>query len=85
MLLKYKDHLEANGVEVLGFTDHSIFHSIYFLRSPAATALELACPDPEEEAMLEKLDAGQMGHAGRMVEDQEGAQACGLAARERTQ
>ena len=29
-LIEFKEHLEANGVEVLGVTDHSIFHSIYF-------------------------------------------------------
>src|SRR5690606_23598116 len=27
-LLAYKEHLEANGIDVLGVTDHSIFHSI---------------------------------------------------------
>ena len=31
-LLQFKSHLEANGVDVLGVTDHSIFHSIYFFR-----------------------------------------------------
>lgn len=30
-LKEYKAHLEKNGVEVLGVTDHSVFHSIYFL------------------------------------------------------
>ena len=29
-LLEFKAHLEDNGVDVLGVTDHSIFHSIYF-------------------------------------------------------
>lgn len=28
-LLAYKAHLEAEGVEVLGVTDHGAFHSIY--------------------------------------------------------
>ena len=37
-------------------TDHGIFHSIYFF-DPNGHRLELACPDPEEEAMLKKLDA----------------------------
>ena len=55
-LLQFKDNLEANGIEVLGVTDHSIFHSIYFF-DPNGHRVELACPDPEEEAMLEKLDA----------------------------
>ncbi len=55
-LLAFKEHLEANGVEVLGVTDHSIFHSIYFF-DPSGHRLELAAPDPDEEAMLERLDA----------------------------
>ena len=55
-LMKFKDHLEENGVEVLGVTDHSIFHSIYFF-DPSGHRLELACPDPQEDAMLAKLDA----------------------------
>jgi lactoylglutathione lyase len=33
--------LEANGVEVLGITDHTIFQSIYF-RDPNGHRLELA-------------------------------------------
>jgi len=55
-LIEFKDHLEANGVDVLGVTDHSIFHSIYFF-DPNGHRIELACPDPEEDAMLKKLDA----------------------------
>ena len=55
-LLEFCDHLEANGVEVLGVTDHSIFHSIYFV-DPSGHRMELACPDPAEDAMLAKLDA----------------------------
>lgn len=54
-LIEFRDHLEANGVEVLGVTDHSIFHSIYFF-DPSGHRLELACPDPDEEAMLARLD-----------------------------
>ena len=54
-LISYKDHLEANGVDVLGVTDHGMFHSIYFF-DPSGHRIELACPDPEEEAMLEKAD-----------------------------
>ena len=54
-LIKFKDHLEANGVEVLGVTDHSIFHSIYFF-DPNGHRIELACPDPEEEALLKRMD-----------------------------
>ena len=55
-LIEFKEHLEANGVEVLGVTDHSIFHSIYFF-DPNGHRVELACPDPKEEALLAKLDA----------------------------
>ena len=50
-LLQFKDHLEANGIEVLGVTDHSI----YFF-DPNGHRIELACPDPEEDALLERLD-----------------------------
>ena len=55
-LLRFKDRLEANGVDVLGVTDHTLFHSIYFF-DPNGHRVELACPDPAEEAMLAKLDA----------------------------
>ncbi len=55
-LLEYRAHLEANGIDVLGVTDHSIFHSIYFF-DPNGHRVELACPDPDEDAMLIKLDA----------------------------
>ena len=55
-LLQFKAHLEANGVDVLGVTDHSIFHSIYFF-DPNGHRVELACPDPGEAEMLQKLDA----------------------------
>ena len=55
-LIEFKEHLEAEGVDVLGVTDHTIFHSIYFF-DPNGHRVELACPDPAEDAMLEKLDA----------------------------
>jgi catechol 2,3-dioxygenase-like lactoylglutathione lyase family enzyme len=54
-LLEFKEHLESNGVEVLGVTDHSLFHSIYFF-DPNGHRVELSCPDPREEDMLERLD-----------------------------
>ncbi|MEZ5811765.1 MAG: VOC family protein [Rhizobiaceae bacterium] len=54
-LIEYKEHLEKNGVEVLGVTDHSIFHSIYFF-DPSGHRIELACDDPEAEAMNKRLD-----------------------------
>jgi catechol 2,3-dioxygenase-like lactoylglutathione lyase family enzyme len=55
-LLAFKDRLEANGIEVLGVTDHAIFHSIYFF-DPNGHRLELSCPDPEEDEKLGRLDA----------------------------
>ena len=55
-LLAYRQRLEANGVEVLGVTDHSLFHSIYFF-DPNGHRVELACPDAEEEAKLARLEA----------------------------
>ena len=55
-LLEFKAHLESNGVEVLGVTDHGAFHSIYFF-DRNGHRLELACPDPDEAAMLAKLAA----------------------------
>jgi len=55
-LIAFKDHLQANGVEVLGVTDHSIFHSIYFF-DPNGHRIELACPDPRQDALMARLDA----------------------------
>ena len=55
-LIAYKDKLEQAGLPVLGVTDHSIFHSIYFF-DPNGHRIELACHDPAEEAMLARLDA----------------------------
>ena len=51
-----KAYEKANGVEVLGVTDHGMFHSIYFF-DPNGHRVELACPDPEEAAMIAKADA----------------------------
>ena len=55
-LLEFKEHLEKHGVDVLGITNHGMFHSIYFF-DPNGHRLELACPAPEEQRMLAKLDA----------------------------
>jgi len=44
-LMAYKEHLERNGVDVLGVTDHSVFHSIYFF-DPNGHRLELAISGP---------------------------------------
>lgn len=54
-LEQYKAHLEGNGVDVIGVTDHSVFHSIYFF-DPNGHRLELAAPDPQEQAKLSRLD-----------------------------
>jgi catechol 2,3-dioxygenase-like lactoylglutathione lyase family enzyme len=54
-LLEYREHLEANGVEVLGVTDHGAFHSIYFF-DPNGHRIELACPDPHEAEVLKRMD-----------------------------
>jgi catechol 2,3-dioxygenase-like lactoylglutathione lyase family enzyme len=55
-LLAFRDHLQAQGVDVLGVTDHGLFHSIYFF-DPNGHRVELACPDPQEQELLAKLDA----------------------------
>lgn len=54
-LLEFRDHLESQGVEVLGVTDHGVFHSIYFF-DPNGHRLELACPDEGEAQKLKRLD-----------------------------
>ncbi|NND00295.1 MAG: VOC family protein [Gammaproteobacteria bacterium] len=54
-LHEFKAHLENNGVEVLGVTNHSVFHSIYFF-DPNGHRLELAAPDAGEQAKLDKLN-----------------------------
>ena len=55
-LIKFKENLEANGVEVLGVTDHSLFHSIYFF-DPNGHRLELAADigTPEQMAQLHEV------------------------------
>jgi catechol 2,3-dioxygenase-like lactoylglutathione lyase family enzyme len=50
-LQKMKARLEANGVEVLGPTDHHIFHSIYFF-DPNGVRLELTAQLADEFQML---------------------------------
>ncbi|ENV33351.1 VOC family protein [Acinetobacter gerneri] len=45
-LLEAKAHLEDNGIEVLGVTNHGIFHSIYFF-DPNGHRLELTYDDPK--------------------------------------
>ena len=48
-----KERLEANGVEVLGITDHHIFHSIYFF-DPNGIRLELTAQLADEFQMLKE-------------------------------
>jgi catechol 2,3-dioxygenase-like lactoylglutathione lyase family enzyme len=50
----YKRHLKEKGIDVLGETNHSIFHSIYFF-DPNGHRVELACLDPEAEAKTERM------------------------------
>src|SRR3569623_1884244 len=54
-LLQTKRRREADGIEVLGPTDHTLFQSIYFF-DPNGHRLELACNTGTPE-MLQKLDA----------------------------
>lgn len=53
-LLEAKQRLEADGIEVIGPTDHTIFKSIYFF-DPSGHRLELAA-NTGTPAMLHKLD-----------------------------
>lgn len=53
-LLKAKAKLEANGIEVIGPTDHTIFKSIYFF-DPNGHRLELAA-DTGTPKMAKMLD-----------------------------
>jgi catechol 2,3-dioxygenase-like lactoylglutathione lyase family enzyme len=52
-LQRMKERLEANGVEVLGVTDHHIFHSIYFF-DPNGVRLELSAQLADEFQMLQE-------------------------------
>lgn len=54
-LKAFREQLEANGVDVLGVTDHSVFHSIYFF-DPNGHRLELSSPDSDEQEKLRRLD-----------------------------
>ena len=48
-----KERLQANGIEVLGITDHHIFHSIYFF-DPNGVRLELTAQLADEFPMLQE-------------------------------
>lgn len=54
-LIDAKARLEADGIEVVGPTDHTLFKSIYFF-DPSGHRLELACNVGTPE-MMRKLDA----------------------------
>jgi catechol 2,3-dioxygenase-like lactoylglutathione lyase family enzyme len=54
VLLAAKARLEADGIEVIGPTNHTIFKSIYFF-DPNGHRLELACNTATPE-MMQKLD-----------------------------
>jgi catechol 2,3-dioxygenase-like lactoylglutathione lyase family enzyme len=54
-LIRYKHHLESVGIDVVGVTDHGIFHSIYFF-DPNGHRLELTHRDPQEQMQLQALD-----------------------------
>ena len=53
-MLAAKARLEADGIEVIGPTDHTIFKSIYFF-DPSGHRLELACNTATPE-MMQRLD-----------------------------
>ena len=54
-----KARLQAHGVEVLGVTDHHIFHSIYFF-DPNGVRLELTAQLADE---LQKMKESKTAHA----------------------
>ena len=47
-LMIAKEHLEQGGIDVIGVTNHGIFHSIYFF-DPNGHRLELTYDDPTSE------------------------------------
>ncbi|MCB1942312.1 MAG: VOC family protein, partial [Candidatus Accumulibacter sp.] len=54
-LLAARQRLQADGIEVVGVTDHTLFKSIYFF-DPSGHRLELAC-NTATPAMMARLDA----------------------------
>ena len=55
-LVEFKEHIEAQGIDVLGVTDHTIFDSIYFF-DPNGHRIELAAPASAQSDNLARLDA----------------------------
>jgi catechol 2,3-dioxygenase-like lactoylglutathione lyase family enzyme len=55
-LERQKTYLEAQGLDVIGITNHGAFHSIYFF-DPSGHRLELTYRDANEAAIHQQLDA----------------------------
>ena len=53
-LMEFREHLVSKGVEVLGVTNHAIFHSIYFF-DPNGHRLELSSWDPDAEERSKRM------------------------------
>lgn len=54
VLISEKARLEAEGIEVVGPTNHTLFHSIYFF-DPNGHRLELAWNDPQAKEAAQHL------------------------------
>lgn len=54
-LMEAKAEIESRGLEVVGPTNHGIIKSIYFF-DPNGHRIELACPDPDDQQKLARLD-----------------------------
>ena len=78
-LFEVKARLEADGIDVLGPTDHTIFKSIYFF-DPSGHRVELAVNTNTPE-MDGASRCGEMGHAERVVGNQAGSQPRAVDAR----
>ncbi|MEY3888236.1 MAG: Metallothiol transferase FosB, partial [Pseudomonadota bacterium] len=74
-LLAAKAKLEANGVEVLGPTNHTIFKSIYFFDPNGHRGHQ-----HRYSRDVQNLGRSEVGHAERVEQNQTRAQACGLDA-----
>lgn len=55
-LIEARDRLQTAGIEVVGVTDHTLFHSIYFF-DPNGHRIELAYNDPQGDVAAAKLRA----------------------------
>lgn len=54
VLMVAKAHLETTGIDVIGVTNHGIFHSIYFF-DPNGHRLELTYDDPTSEEKVSMI------------------------------